>query len=172
MTTNNTSAITRELFQLKERIDQLTFKQGRALLPGKKEQIQMKLEGLKRTQRGLKHIRMLLYSASTPKPPPIKEQAVLPQPQVKKVEQAAAQDEPTETQAVSQEKVLIKVGGCKKNVASTTSGDKCNLQLIGLVDQIQRLRVAMYQHVQKYKPLQIIKVFIAFWFLSSFCISD
>jgi len=197
MASHNTSAITRELFQLKQRIDQLTFKQRRVSSPEQKDQLAMRIEGLKRTLRGLKHIRMLMLTASgIPKPSSGKQEvqhqepAPMVQPQPPKEEEEKppvlpAQQEvamaPPETQAImskeeEEENEKLAADTVENSTAISNEApktDKRDLQLPGakglsIVHQIHHLRVAVHQHLQRYKPLQtLVKVFIAFWFLSA-----
>jgi len=163
--TASTSVITRELFQLKEQIDQLTFKQRKAVSPLQKDQLKMRLEGLRRTQRGLKHIRTLMLTSANTNTTTTSSSTVAPSKQ--------EEDKPLAT--VEPQKILSN----KEVVPSQTQQSQGTFSdiiqpVLGygkgalLVDQVQRLRLVLYYHLKRYKPLQILKAAVALWFLATF----
>jgi len=169
--TTSTSAITRELFQLKEQIDQLTFKLQRCS-PMQKDQLKMRLEGLRRTQRGLKHIRTLMLNASSASTNLTTTTTSTSTTEDNKPSTVTT----VEPQNVSEER---RVGGGGGEILSQTQpsqqggGIHQMLSLSGkggalLGDQVQRLRLVLYYHLKRYKPLQILKAAVALWFLATF----
>jgi len=166
--TTSTSAITRELFQLKEQIDQLTFKQQRAS-PLQKDQLKMRLEGLKRTQRGLKHLRTLMLSSTT--------STTTSSSSTAPSTQEDNDDKPPAASGVEPQKILPK--NEKEEEDEEKKKGVCSSQMQQIVDlttgkgallvnQVQRLRWVLYYHLKRYKPLQILKAVVALWVLATF----
>jgi len=187
----NTSVVTRELFQLKEHIDQMTFKLAHTESPVKKEQLKMKLEGLKRTQKNLKRLLMIMFNASARQQEnqskvPIVETKV-PEPlQIKAEDDDEEEDERSvvsshhqcETRARADSEAPL---APRSSVGPDLVRDDKQLQLAygdadadalsgWLAAPIQRLRLLLLRHFHRYKPLQMVKAFLAMWFLSSYCV--
>ena len=158
--TTSTSAITRELFQLKEQIDQLTFKQRKATSPVQKDQLKMRLEGLRRTQRGLKHIRMLMLTPTATGPSRQEEK-----PPMTVVPQLSERLQKASTPRFQASQGKIEETG---QVWSTMQNLHVLGKAAGLVNQLLRLRLLVFCQLQRCKPLQILKAAVALWFLSSF----
>jgi len=189
----NTSVITRELFQLKEHIDQMTFKLAHVESPVKREHLKMRLEGLKRTQKNLKRLLMIMFNASTSTARQqetqskalIVETKVPEQLQLQTEEDDEEEDERSvvsshhqcETRARADSEATL---APRSSVGPDLVRDDKQLLAYGDADAdalsgwlaapIQRLRLLLLRHFHRYKPLQMVKAFLAMWFLSSYCV--